>query len=138
MHVSSANGCIMRTRTECPYPHISGTSKPVTPERWMLVSGEPVEADQDSMREHVVAAHAEARRQRETGVEMDEELPWSSEEELFISRPVSVVEPEKSSSSVVKGLAFVALACSMSVTIMHMLSAGREAVGTSFKPKVSV
>merc|ERR1719464_28011 len=68
---------------ECPYPHMSGTSKPIAPDRWMEETGEHVEADEETMRWHVEEASRVGARSTD---EFENELPWSSEEELFISQ----------------------------------------------------
>jgi len=76
---------------ECPYPHLSGTTKPVTPEAWAKQTGERCSAREEEMRWHV----EEARRTpaRVAGAAAAEELPWSGEEELFVSRPAT--EPRR-------------------------------------------
>eukprot|EP00929_Paragymnodinium_shiwhaense_P049618 TRINITY_DN2501_c0_g1_i1.p1 TRINITY_DN2501_c0_g1~~TRINITY_DN2501_c0_g1_i1.p1 ORF type:complete len:620 (-),score=152.18 TRINITY_DN2501_c0_g1_i1:107-1813(-) len=69
---------------ECAYPHLSGTTAPLTQERWIEEHGEDsLMAGEDEIRKIVEAAAA--RKQTET--EKPEEavaLPWSSEEELFV------------------------------------------------------
>jgi diadenosine tetraphosphatase ApaH/serine/threonine PP2A family protein phosphatase len=101
---------------ECPYPHISGTSKPMTPEKWMQANSEDVVANTDTMRWHV----AEAEKRAPRVDDFDEELPWSAEEELFIGRAHT---PRKRSSLTggLSTLALVATVGSASWQLLRML-----------------
>lgn len=72
---------------ECPYPHLSGTTNPVSPSEWESTGGE-VEASSLEMRLHA------ARRDSDdhlhiplTPEEHAEALPWNTVEELLVSQP---------------------------------------------------
>jgi len=102
---------------ECPYPHLSGTSKPVSPEKWMEVSGENVEVDADTMRWHIEQYKAFDSE------EQSGELPWCSEEELFFTRPgLHGASSPSVLGSLARGAMFIAIVCSMSVSLMRMIS----------------
>merc|ERR1712194_415768 len=59
---------------ECPYPHVSGTSSPVSPEEWMAMKGED----------------ALDVTEEELPLEMGEDsLPWDGIEELLIGDQLS-------------------------------------------------
>jgi len=62
---------------ECPYPHLSGTTNPLTQEEWIETQGEEgLIAGEDDIRAIMEAASAEEA----SGAEM----PWSTHEELFV------------------------------------------------------
>lgn len=120
---------------ECPYPHLSGTSKPISPERWMEQTGENVEADADTMRWHV----EEGKKVRQPDEFLDE-LPWSAEEEFFISH-VSVEPPSTGVSAakmVHRGLAFVAMLSAAVVTFLRLLSTAKDGMAAGPPSKVYV
>jgi len=77
---------------ECPYPHLSGTTNPLSPDSWEESTGGSTVASSEEMSVHIDKAdtmptlvktemHAEAAL---------EALPWSFEEELLIVRPPQV------------------------------------------------
>jgi hypothetical protein len=70
---------------ECPYPHLSGTLNPLTPDEWLLTTGEDVIASDDEMANHV-NAHTEPDK-----VDIST-VPWSPQEELLVVRPVKIPE----------------------------------------------
>jgi len=122
---------------ECPYPHLSGVSKPLTPEKWVQATGLEEAADEQTMRWHI----EEIQNNRVREQALDNELPWSAEEELFISHPREegrVVEEKSSASTVVRGVMLVVLACTMAVTLTRTASQAREGVFSTSEQKVSV
>merc|ERR1719210_569003 len=64
---------------ECPYPHLSGTTRPERAEVWME-AGRTVTASEEEMRQHVVAGRR-ARRSRCQGGGLCSDM-WTMEEEL--------------------------------------------------------
>eukprot|EP00927_Polykrikos_kofoidii_P067255 TRINITY_DN62767_c0_g1_i1.p1 TRINITY_DN62767_c0_g1~~TRINITY_DN62767_c0_g1_i1.p1 ORF type:complete len:558 (-),score=84.63 TRINITY_DN62767_c0_g1_i1:219-1892(-) len=69
---------------ECSFPHVSGTTKPVTQEGWMEQTDEPLMASMDEIQRLV-----DESRELPSGplVAGETQLPWSVEEELFVCRP---------------------------------------------------
>jgi hypothetical protein len=72
---------------ECPFPHLSGTTKPVTAIAYMQETGESTEITHDEIwdllnKSSTTQAHGSALENAAS-----QELPWSSEEELFVCRP---------------------------------------------------
>merc|ERR1719375_227373 len=70
---------------ECSFPHMSGTTVSADASEWMEESGETTRASQEEMlqhRERAVSAHGEGQAQGDLAVE--ELMPWSSEEEVFV------------------------------------------------------
>jgi len=62
---------------ECPYPHVSGTTKPMSPDAWMSHHGiDDVEATLEEMQHH----HARLEQELALGEEVS--LPWTQVEEL--------------------------------------------------------
>jgi len=64
---------------ECPYPHVSGTTNPQTPDEWLEATGEETTATDEEM-----TAHSE----KADSIYTDEvaPLPWHPEEELLVTR----------------------------------------------------
>jgi len=102
---------------ECIYPHVSGTTKPLTPVQWMAQTGAEPAASAETMRWHVdTALQAKAK-------EDGEELPWSAEEELMISQPralMAEVPVDSRSWTAMHGLAFTAAVCSVSFLVFRV------------------
>jgi len=75
---------------ECPFPHLSGTTNPQTPDEWLEATGKDVTATHKEMQVHVDTAEADPSPSLNDAD--DEEivlkaLPWSPEEELLVVRP---------------------------------------------------
>jgi diadenosine tetraphosphatase ApaH/serine/threonine PP2A family protein phosphatase len=62
---------------ECPFPHLTGSVNPLSPDEWMALHNlEDVEASKEEMQKHYDAY---------TGPSEEVELPWTFEEELVDS-----------------------------------------------------
>merc|ERR1719162_2387680 len=59
---------------ECPFPHVSGTTSPLSPEQWMA-RGQSDEASQEEVEKYLAMA------QEQDGAA---ELPWTAVEELVV------------------------------------------------------
>ncbi|CAE7521747.1 HERC4 [Symbiodinium microadriaticum] len=59
---------------ECPYPHVSGKTNPMTADAWMQAKGLSVSASKEDMTHYVSQAQTSQPAQ---------ELPWTGEEELL-------------------------------------------------------
>merc|ERR1719333_1910443 len=72
---------------ECPYPHLSGTTNPQTPDEWLESTGEETTATDEQMLVHVNTADADFALQNRTQSDSEEcdALPWSPEEELLVA-----------------------------------------------------
>merc|ERR1719203_843222 len=74
---------------ECPFPHVAGTTSPMSPPEWMEHHGiDDVEATLEEMRWH----HSQKENE---DLDEDMPLPWTQEEEL-VSEGLIVVEPKGS------------------------------------------
>lgn len=106
---------------ECTYPHLSGTTNPLTPEMWTKQTGEDSCSDAETMRWHVEEAKQGFRARHATD-SADTDLPWSAEEELFVIHPeVHDVDSMKKPRAVRKGLALMACAAIVSMTVMLLV-----------------
>lgn len=82
---------------ECPYPHLSGTTHPLTSEQWLQATGERALATKEEMQYH--ASDASWRQVQESGDKItgeedrgEELLPWSDEEELLYDPQVEAAD----------------------------------------------
>jgi len=64
---------------ECPYPHLSGTTNPLTPDEWVKTIGKDESATEEEMKAY--AAKARLNDALDAGMVP---LPWSSVEELLV------------------------------------------------------
>merc|ERR1719420_144884 len=64
---------------ECPFPHVAGTTNPLTPDEWLESMGQEATATEEEMSLHV-GEHTAADE-----VEV-KSLPWLSDEELLVAR----------------------------------------------------
>jgi len=73
---------------ECPYPHLAGTTNPLSPDEWVEATGgdEIVSDEERNAFVHMASAMPSA------SLEVDA-LPWSPEEELLC--PASLMQPAK-------------------------------------------
>jgi len=65
---------------ECPYPHMSGTTRQQTADEWLIESGIDSVATEEEMRQFTSARKPDV-------VEDEGAMPWSTEEELLVVRP---------------------------------------------------
>merc|ERR1719436_34448 len=65
---------------ECPFPHVSGTTNPLTPDEFES-SGQDSVASEEEMRDFI------SQSPNKTEQLGDDSLPWSQEEELLVARP---------------------------------------------------
>jgi hypothetical protein len=86
---------------ECPYPHMSGTTRQQTADEWMEETGIDSAATEEEMREFTTQNMSISLEEKE------ELLPWSSEEELLVVRPI---QDMRSSYSITPFRPFVLLA----------------------------
>merc|ERR1719183_2540906 len=68
---------------ECPYPHLSGTTNPLTPDEWLESTGGETTATEEEMQGHVEKAVSSSSVESSNRAS----LPWSPEEELLVVRP---------------------------------------------------
>jgi hypothetical protein len=107
---------------ECPYPHVSGTTNPQTPDEWME-SGEETFATEEEMRGFI-----EQGRNQTQELTLDS-LPWSPEEELLVVRPLRKETSVGNGMGIVRNVVlFAAMA-----TMIYGLLRSSVAPGTAHK-----
>jgi hypothetical protein len=118
---------------ECPFPHVSGTTNPQTPDEWLEATGEEAVASEEEMQGAI-------SQQENSTEQLDiESLPWSPEEELLVMRPPPV--PKVGGNAAVSTIRNVALFASMAAavySIVNSISKGQGAISGGGAEKFSV
>jgi len=114
---------------ECQFPHLSGTTNPLTQEAWLERSDEPVLAGEEDIRQLLEKAKTE---------EVSEvEMPWSAQEELFTQHGQRVFESRSSGSKTTgRGFFLMTVPLSFVVLVAKMYGPpvkGKGAVPAEFK-----
>jgi len=110
---------------ECPYPHVTGTTRPMTADEWMTETGSDRKADEEEMLEHVKKP---ARKTKAY------ELPWTNEEELFVVRPtLPKIESQAQSWAHSRVLVLVIALVALALSIGKVLTTSREAMAPEQK-----
>jgi len=106
---------------ECSYPHVSGTTRPLTADEWMRQTGSDASADEEEMRQHAEKAP------RETDAS---ELPWTEEEELFVVRPALQEDLSRAHPgwAISRGVVLVVALVSVALSIGRTLTTSMETV----------
>lgn len=121
---------------ECPYPHMSGTTNPLTPERWMLSEthrDQPFEVGEDEIRR---VLEESMRADQAVTRELEDLLPWHAEEELFVSAPQL---PAKTTTGGMLSPALMLIgAISCGVLLLNKFSTKKVSAGYSVNHKYYV
>merc|ERR1740121_2585636 len=126
---------------ECPFPLLTGTSKPVTAQQWMIQTGEKPTADAETMRWHISEGQRASAPFTSSAAdvvanplyEAVDELPWLEQEELFICHPARRRSADFVSVAV-QGVMLAAFACSMVLPLLHASSKTRETLAGARQP----
>jgi len=95
---------------ECPYPHVTGTTAPVSPDEWMKKS-ETTEATEEEMQQHTLPrVSAEELSIAMAPEAQAEALPWITVEELIAPR---AAQERDTSSGTLRFVGMLALAASL-------------------------
>jgi len=119
---------------ECSFPHLSGSSKPVTVEQYMRETGKDPTASPEAMQQVISEARNASSAHRS-------DLPWLTEEELFVSwSSRHGVDVSLALSDVAEGVILVAtvMTVSVAITLARSLTKASAAVGRKSQPKLSV
>jgi len=117
---------------ECQYPHLSGTTKPMTAREWKAETGEGSTMSSEMMEQHIADISNATADDQKTVVE----VPWTCEEELFISRPQDMQNKKSESNSTIamfRSLAAFAALLSMAVMLVRSLLTANDAVKPCIK-----
>jgi hypothetical protein len=102
---------------ECPFPHMSGTTNPLTPEKWASSSykDQPLEVGEDEIRRLLEASRLTERAE---STDSQPELPWHDEEELFLNSPSLPQTHTPSAGLVQQVLMFMTIPISAGLLVM--------------------
>jgi hypothetical protein len=105
---------------ECPYPHLSGTVSPLTADEYLNESGIDSVATEEEMMQFVQAGNSTDRSLDVEPGSIEELLPWTPEEELFVMKasPVEKVTYSKL-SSLQKSMVLFAAAASLAFGLIQ-------------------
>merc|ERR1719401_2417899 len=115
---------------ECPYPHISGTTNPLTPDEWEAATGEDSEFASEEEMESVIA-NISMSSKNDTGLDA---LPWSPVEELLIERPVHM----RRVSSTIRNVVMCAVMATIMLRLLRTVVGDSDAKGSASLEKVLV
>jgi hypothetical protein len=112
---------------ECPYPHVAGTTNPLTPDEWLEATGEDEMVSDDERN----AFFEKVALMPSASLEADS-LPWSPEEELLC--PATLMQPAQgnSTTSYMRNASLFAVLAAMAYGLLHSsLSVQRVHEGVS-------
>mmetsp|Transcript_49824 Transcript_49824/g.140455 ORF Transcript_49824/g.140455 Transcript_49824/m.140455 type:complete len:553 (+) Transcript_49824:130-1788(+) len=112
---------------ECSFPHVSGTTRPLTTSEWLReTNATSNRATKEEVQQHVESTAAASQR------DGDEELPWTSEEELFCAPQDARAAPRGRSvtSTIGRVVVLGAMLLSVSVTLIRKATAAASPLKT--------
>jgi len=106
---------------ECPYPHLAGTTNPLTPDEWFATTGE----DEMVSDEERYSFIDKAASMPSASLEIDS-LPWSPEEELLC--PAALMQPGKGSTMIssMRNASMFALLVAVAYGLLQTSSSARR------------
>merc|ERR1719197_1442555 len=106
---------------ECPYPHVSGTADSKLADEWMQESGSDARASEEEMKQFVEqSANTATKEEAKYDLPVEDLMPWSSEEELFVVRPLSHL-PASSTPPAMRSMMLLAAAGSLAFGLIQTL-----------------
>jgi len=126
---------------ECPYPHMTGTVTQQSPEEWED-SGSDIFASEEEMRQFTSKNSTARSQDLANDIDVSETMIWTPEEELLVERPVwSPVDDDSSksrTSPMLRSMALLAAAGSMSLVLLKSLKLSSDAGSDLAKSKLFV
>jgi len=118
---------------ECPYPHLAGTTNPLTPDEWLEATGE----DEMVSDEERFAFIDRAASMPAASLDVDS-LPWSPEEELLC--PAALMQPAKGGSMIssLRNASLFAVLVAMAYGLLQTSSSAHRVGGSVGAEKVMV
>eukprot|EP00420_Gonyaulax_spinifera_P001323 CAMPEP_0197943996 /NCGR_PEP_ID=MMETSP1439-20131203/125190_1 /TAXON_ID=66791 /ORGANISM="Gonyaulax spinifera, Strain CCMP409" /LENGTH=605 /DNA_ID=CAMNT_0043567251 /DNA_START=86 /DNA_END=1903 /DNA_ORIENTATION=+ len=115
---------------ECPFPHLSGTTKPQQTNDWLTSTGTDYIASQQDMASHAGSSPESLQRRGYPGPV--ETAPWSYKEELFVPRPLAA-EGAPTAWVALHGMVFAAAAAvsAFGMLLAKTARSARRAVGAA-------
>merc|ERR1711924_193600 len=115
---------------ECPYPHVSGTTNPLTPDEWLAATGEESEFATEKEMQDIIT-NSSISSVDDIGLDS---LLWSPVEELLIERPVHM----RPVSSTFRNVVLFAIIMTVMVRSLRGLAGAPDAKASSSLEKVLV
>jgi len=109
---------------ECPYPHKSGTTTPLTADEWMTEKGSSAAVGATEMQRHVeeLEAHAQTVGAKAAAGLEDKPLMWTAEEELVVSTTPRPSGYRGWLRSILRNAAILAVVVSALASLKHLLA----------------
>lgn len=100
---------------ECPFPHVSGTTSPMSPDDWMVHHGiDNIEASLEEMQLH------HSRLEQESSAEDDDvSLPWTHVEELVAGHHADATEARSCGAALLRLVMAVAALASFALPLLR-------------------
>jgi len=107
---------------ECPYPHLSGTTKPATAMAFMEETGVAVEVTFDEIWEVLENSNSKRADRSVHEKAVRQEMPWSTEEELFVCRQETSTQEEGHNAfgSMIRGVVPIAAVLSLAFQVLRL------------------
>jgi hypothetical protein len=106
---------------ECPFPHASGTTNPLTPDEWMARTGDDGLASETMMKNHVEMAKMMKKSH------VDEALPWTAHEELVWDESLQVSYfTIPSGRAILRSVVFITLLSAVGSLLLRTMQATAE------------
>jgi len=107
---------------ECPYPHVSGTADSKLADEWMQESGSDARASEEEMKQFVEqSANTATKEEAKYDLPVEDLMPWSSEEELFVVRPLSHLPASSTPPAAMRSMMLFAAAGSLAFGLIQTL-----------------
>merc|ERR1740121_3137555 len=95
---------------ECPYPHVAGSTSPVSPDEWIKKAGSTEASEREMAQHRIKKADPDDLEAAMTPEAKAEALPWITVEELVVTPPQHA---RRESSGILRLVGMVALAASL-------------------------
>merc|ERR1719456_127612 len=109
---------------ECPYPHLTGTADSKLPEEFTAENGHDAGATEEEMMQFIALSENVTESQATYDLPVEELMPWSSEEELFVVRGQSPLAPTASTPPTMRSMLLFAAAGSLAAGLIQSLKVG--------------
>mmetsp|Transcript_54189 Transcript_54189/g.129082 ORF Transcript_54189/g.129082 Transcript_54189/m.129082 type:complete len:565 (-) Transcript_54189:55-1749(-) len=122
---------------ECQFPHLSGTTKPMTAKEWKIETGETSTITSEVLQEQVVGMQQRSADAASASAVTDAPgsdavaVPWSTQEELYVGRASQSQRVSHSRRSLLRNLVFIALAISTMVAMARGVASALAASAPS-------
>jgi len=113
---------------ECPYPHYSGNTDSELPDEYVDAKSTFARASKEEMVMLIEAGDVGKKSQAKFDLPVEEVMPWSEEEEMFVVRSVSHVDYSAGSTPPAqRSMALVAASASLAFGLIQTLKQASSA-----------